>query len=348
MFMYTTTSKEAFLLFVFLWSCLLVTPTGLSLQPITLQPAVLLNGSCTNVSQLLVSLTQNITSIISQQVSANLSCILNQGLGLSALCAANSCQAIAVSMPNYTSGYYWIVNSTNSAIQVYCDLNRVLNGSRGWMRVAYVNMTDAAQSCPSTWSLYTPGTFRLCGRSADNICFSAFFLSYGVSYYKVCGWIRGYNYNSNDGFNRINCPSPCTIDKPYVDGVSITYNNSTGSRQHLWTYTSSAPSGGSCPCYTGSASKFTTSIPSFVGSNWYCQGQDAGNTANYYNYPLWGGIGSTCTAGNQVPCCTNPNLPWFYQTLSAPAISNLEVRICCDQSRTDEDVRLQNVELYVT
>lgn len=214
MYTYANTRKETILFLISLWSCLLVAPTGYTLQPIALQPTII-TGDCTNVSQTLLSLTQNITSIISQQVSANLSCILN--LGLSASCAASSCQAIAVSMPTYISGYYWIFNSTNSPIQVYCDLNRVLNGSRGWMRVAYVNMTDVTQSCPSTWLLVNASAgIRLCGRPANNICFSAFFSTYGVSYYKVCGWVRGYNYNTCDGFYRYSC-SPCTIDKPYVD-----------------------------------------------------------------------------------------------------------------------------------
>ena len=345
------THRQARYVFSFLisLSCLLVTTIGYVLQPTPLQPTVF-GGTqqCPDVSQLLASLTQNITDLITQQVSANLSYILN--LALSANCAADSCRAIAELRPAYRSGYYWIVNSTNAPTRVYCDLERVLNGSRGWMRVAYLNMTDPTQSCPPAWLLNNPTgtTIRLCGRSGNNVCFSTIFSTYGVSYAKVCGWMRGYSYNSNDGFFRYSycTTSPCTIDQPYVDGVSVThmYNGSTGSRQHLWTYT--VGGGSSCPCYIGSASKFVNAKPAFVGSNWYCQGQQGGSTSTYYNYPLWGGSGPTCS-GNLAPCCADANLPWFYRTLSATATSDIEVRICDDQTLADEDVQLQNLELYV-
>ncbi|KAL5484451.1 hypothetical protein EMCRGX_G020956 [Ephydatia muelleri] len=313
-------------------------PSGITIQPI-LQPPIIINDTsdCSNIDQLLHSLTQSITSLINESVSTNLSCLLN--LGSSAQCAADSCHAIAQALPNNPSGYYWILNSSNAAVNVYCDLVRYLNGSRGWMRVAYVNMSDSNQTCPSAWTLYTPTTgVRLCGRPRGPGCFSVNYTTYGVPYSKVCGWVKGYNYNTNDGFNRVSCASPCpytAIDQPYVDGVSITRNSP--SRKHLWSY---ACGGGTCPCNVNSA----YTAPSFVESDWYCQGQGGGNTSNYYNYPLWGGACS----GSQAPCCTNPNRPWFYKTLSTKILDNLEVRICADQSITDEDTRLQNVELYTT
>ena len=329
---------------LFVFASLFSGPSGITLQPIGLQPTTFSDTtSCSNISQLLQSLTQNISNLINQSVSANLSCLLN--LGSSAQCAAKSCYDIAVTLPNNPSGYYWIFNSTNAAIYVYCDLERVLNGSRGWMRVAYVNMTDSTQSCPSAWTLYTPiSGMRLCGRpsAAGPGCFSVNYSTNGVLYSKVCGWVKGYNYATNDGFYRYRCTSPCAytaVDQPYVDGVSITHDSP--SRQHLWSYAAASVGGGACPCSTGSS--YANSVPTFVGSNWYCEGQTGGNATYYYNYPLWDGA---CTGG-QSPCCTNPNLPWFYTTLPAQILDHLEVRICSDQNLGDEDTRLQNVELYV-
>ena len=327
-----------YLSFVFVFS-LFSGPSAITIQPI-LQPPIIINDTsdCSNIDQLLHSLTQSITSLINESVSTNLSCLLN--LGSSAQCAADSCYAIAQALPNNPSGYYWILNSTNAAANVYCDLVRYLNGSRGWMRVAYVNMSDSNQTCPSAWTLYTPTTgVRLCGRPRGPGCFSVNYTTYGVPYSKVCGWVKGYNFNSNDGFRRISCPSPCTIDQPYVDGVSITRNSP--SRQHLWSYACSYNGGAPCPCYINGT--YTNTVPSFVGSDWYCQGQTSGGTNNYYNYPLWDG---TCS-GSQAPCCTSPNLPWFYKTLPSKSLDNLEVRICADQSITDEDTRIQNAELYI-
>ena len=318
-------------------------PSGITLQPQSHPPTIINDTTdCTNIDQLLQSLTQSIASLINESVSTNLSCLLNSGS--SAQCAADSCHAIAQALPNNPSGYYWILNSSNAAVNVYCDLVRYLNGSRGWMRVAYVNMSDPSQTCPSAWTLYSPATnVRLCGRPRGPGCFSVNYTTYGVPYSKVCGWVKGYNFNSNDAFNRWNCSSlvlPCVytaIDQAYLDGVSITRNSP--SRQHLWSYVDA--NGGACPCVTNSAFGYT--IPSFVGPDWYCQGQGGGNSINYYNYPLWGGACS----GSQAPCCTNPNLPWFYKTLPGQVLDTLEVRICSDQPLSDEDTRVQNVELYV-
>ena len=317
-------------------------PSGTTTLPISLPPIITNNvTNCSNMDQLLQSLTQSITSLISESVVPSLSCL--PYLGSRVQCAADSCHAIAQALPNNPSGYYWILNSSNAAVNVYCDLVRYLNGSRGWMRVAYVNMSDSNQTCPSAWTLYTPTTgVRLCGRPRGPGCFSVNYTTYGVPYSKVCGWVKGYNYKTNDGFNRYLCTSPCVytaIDQAYLDGVSITRNSPL--RQHLWSYVDATGNGANCPCYVNSA--YANTVPSFVGSDYYCQGQSAGDTTNYYNYPLWGG---TCS-GNQAPCCTSPNLPWFYKTLSSNILDNLEVRICSDQSLSDEDTRLQNVELYV-
>ena len=325
---------------VFVWSVLPSETTIYTLQPLPQQPTTLSGtDSCSNVTQLLDSLTLNLTHLIRQKVAVNISCILN-GMGSNPQCPASSCKAIAAAFPNYTSGYYWIlpVNSTNTAVQVYCDLIRYLNGSRGWMRVAYLNMSDPAQSCPSNWTTYTAGSYRLCGRSGGNVCFGVNFTTYSVPYYKVSGWIYGFQFSSCDAFKRYgNGCSPCTIDGPYVDGVSVTY--SQGPRRHLWSYAASQSQGSYCPCYN--ASTFGSTVPSYVGSNWYCGGYVSGS---YYNNPLW--QPGTCP-GPLSQCCNSTNLPWFYTTLASTVTDSLEVRLCGDEPVTNEDARLLNLELYV-
>ena len=64
---------------------------------------------------------------------------------------AVSCSALPTSC---RSGYYWIRTSNGSAVQVYCDMDRVCgcNGTGGWTRIAYLNMTNPNQQCPQAWS----------------------------------------------------------------------------------------------------------------------------------------------------------------------------------------------------
>ena len=325
-------------------------PKGSPLQPITLPPSTI-DGSqnCSNISQLLQTISQSVSNIIALQVANNLSCILNgTPNGLGPLCPASSCKAIAAALPNNTSGYYWIrPSSTNTSVQVYCDLTRYLNGSRGWMRVAYLNMSASNQSCPSNWTAYPAGPYVMCGKPGGSACYSNYYSTYGVPYSRICGWAVGYNYLTNDAFARYGscCPSPCPIDGVYVDGISITH--SSNPRQHIWSYAAAQISGNQCPCYTGTG---TSSVPSYVGSNWYCGGQPTGTgtngVTNYYNYPLWNNTAVSCT-GSLAPCCANLKQPWFYRTLNVTITNSIEVRLCSDEPLSNEDIRVINLELYV-
>ena len=154
---------------------------------------------------------------------------------------ANSCAELAEREPDTPSGNYWILNSTQSPVQVFCEMGDVfpsgLNVTGGWVRVANLNMTDPDQQCPENLQLsYTNQPIRLCGKRTDGpSCDSVTFTTYGVQYRQVCGRVRGYQFGSTDPFERFTyCPAPCTIDSPYVDGVSITHGASP--RKHIWTY----------------------------------------------------------------------------------------------------------------
>ena len=148
---------------------------------------------------------------------------------------ANSCAELAEREPDIPSGNYWILNSTQSPVQVFCEMGDVfppgLNITGGWVRAANLNMTDPDQQCPGNLQLSYTNPIRLCGRSTGG-CDSVTFTTYGVQYRQVCGRVRGYQFGSPDAFNY---QSPSTnIDSPYVDGVSITHGASP--RKHIWTY----------------------------------------------------------------------------------------------------------------
>ena len=142
---------------------------------------------------------------------------------------ANSCAELAEQEPDIPSGNYWILNSTQSPVQVFCEMGEVfpssLNVTGGWVRVANLNMTDPNQQCPENLQLsYTNQPIRLCGKSTANSCDSVIFTTYGVQYQQVCGRVRGYKFASPNAFEWIfgSCPAPCDdIDDPYVDGVSM-------------------------------------------------------------------------------------------------------------------------------
>jgi len=60
---------------------------------------------------------------------------------------ANSCNEISELHPGLSSGYYWVRSHNGTAVQVYCDMDRVCgcNSTGGFTRVANLNMSNPAQ-----------------------------------------------------------------------------------------------------------------------------------------------------------------------------------------------------------
>jgi hypothetical protein len=146
-------------------------------------------------------------------------------------------------------------------------------GGHGWRRAAYLNMSDPTQTCPPAWELITTPR-RSCARpSIAGIysCYSAIFPIQDIQYSQVCGRIIGYQFGEPKAFfnSRVR-----TIDERYmhVDGVSLTYGSP---RQHIWTFVNALQetqgfSLSKCPC-TNSNEQDTINIPSFVGSDYFCE-----------------------------------------------------------------------------
>ena len=63
---------------------------------------------------------------------------------------AASCSEIPTSC---SSRYYWVSSSNGTAVQVYCDTQRVCGCSNtiGWTRIASLNTSDPSQQCPGEW-----------------------------------------------------------------------------------------------------------------------------------------------------------------------------------------------------
>ena len=262
-----------------------------------------------------------------------------------------SCQEILHCFPSAPSGYYQIRVPNGSLVQVYCDMEGTnCGGEGGWTRVAYVNMSQSGATCPQGLTQTTLSGLTVCGRNGSG-CQSTVFSTLGLNYSQVCGQLRGYQRGTPDAFRPYyNNPSR-TIDDVYVDGVSITYGSAP--LKHIWTYANGLnlfyigepPFKNNCPCNDDNP----LDPPPFVGSDYYCEtGVNdktcCGFTTLYTNDPLWDG--QQCP-GEEALCCTHPNMPWFNKTLSETTTEDIELRVCGDEPTTNEDTRLQVIELFV-
>ena len=259
---------------------------------------------------------------------------------------ALSCSEIAQRRPQLSSGMYWLKPCTSEqAVEVYCDLEKEFpTGTKGWVRVANLNMTDPNQQCPPNFNLYTQPK-RLCGKSTNgNGCDSVNFDTSGLQYDKICGRAVGYQRGTTNAFGTYYCSDCNTINKAYVDGISITYGSP---RKHIWTLAAGVYETGQqidiCPCNSPAGRQ----PPSFVGSDYYCESADNSpptNSTLYSDDALWDGEGCN---GNEAPCCKRPDLPWFCKELPEPTSDDLEVRICTDQPLGNEEFPIEVIELYV-
>ena len=257
-----------------------------------------------------------------------------------------SCEAIHKRCPNKPSGYYNI-SSNGADHTVYCNMENLCNLEGGWMRIANLDMTQTT-SCPTGFRLYTNGGVRACGRpvTSSGSCVGKIFSSSGIKYSQVCGKVIGYQVGWTDAVGERDNIIKNNISTYYVDGVSLTHGNP---REHIWTLMSGPRDRGKfsnkCPC---------TSIgpypaPSFVGFDYYCE---AGHQSNkdpeseklYSSDPLWDGkdCGSSETA-----CCQSSLIPWFYKSIGNYTTDYIEMRLCCDEGTDDEDVAIEQYDIYV-
>ena len=270
---------------------------------------------------------------------------------------ATSCKEIAENHPKSSSGYYWIRRANGSAVQVYCDMDRVCgcNGTGGWVRVAYLNRTDPNQQCPQAWREVSSPK-RACRRTSTK-CESEYFNTYGINYSSVCGRVIAYQYGSTDAFGPyINRHAPPnTIDTAYVDGISITHGQSP--RHHIWTFASALKKVFSsgihdrdiCAC-TDTRHNWNYTTPSWVGNDYFCDSGNPGPSwahgADYSGDPLWDGQGCPSTS----TCCQFNNPPWFCKQLPQAMNDSIEVRICGFEGYlgiSDEDLLVELIELYI-
>ena len=222
------------------------------------------------------------------------------------------------------------------------------NGTPGWRRVAFINMTDTSYDCPTGLNLIQSPK-RTCASQFRPLgvggCTSTTF-SIGdlrIPYSWVCRRIRGYQFGVTDAFYS----SSKDIDSHYVDGVSLTHGGA-GSRQHIWTFASGlreirTNTINNCPCDTGNYDV----VPAFVGNDFFCESavtsSDPVPRQLFPNDVLWDGQG--CTSAST--CCQFNNPSWFTKNLPTETTDDIELRICTSATTSAEDSPLELIELYV-
>ena len=235
----------------------------------------------------------------------------------------------------------------NSAILAATVHIHTCNGTPGWRRVAFINMTDTSYNCPTGLNL-TSYSKRTCGRSHITYggCSSTTFSVGGLQYSRVCGRIRGYQFGATFAFQ-----STQRIDGYYVTGVSLTHGGA-GSRQHIWTFAAGLTEGSTnyltakCPCDIHNINNYNH-VPAFVGDDFFCEsGFHSPWSWQFILYPddvLWDGQDCTSTSS----CCQFNNPPWFTKNLTNATTDDIELRICTNNSPREDDVPLELIELYV-
>ena len=198
-------------------------------------------------------------------------------------------------------------------------------GEGCWSRIAYLNMSDPMQSCPPAWRDRSANGVRVCGLPAGlvNQCGPNIYSTHGQTYTKVCGRVIGYQFGHTDGFR-----TNQTINVPYVDGVSITHGSP---RSHIWSLAAGRDEPfKDCPCEVGGES-----APPFVGGNYYCEsgynGTEYSPRELYTSDPLWDGAGCE----SEGSCCSTA--PWFTVDLINSTADDIEVRICSNYYKSEED-----------
>ena len=218
-----------------------------------------------------------------------------------------------------TSARETIMNYYNRSLPCSC-------GGPEWMSVAYLNMFDPNQQCPSNWTLTTTPV-RGCGRSSpeDLTCDSVVYPVNVRNYSSVCGRVNAYQFGRGTAFySQIN-----TVESSYVTGVSITHGL-PGSRKHIWTFAAALSEGCTtsirfhCPCSNININ-WPYEVPYVIGSDYFCESgrhsTDGSCSLDFSYYPddlLWDG--QNCAPGST--CCELNNPSWFVSLyLSLPVMT---------------------------
>ena len=244
----------------------------------------------------------------------------------------SSCLTIAQLNLSYVSGNYILRSSTGLLVSVSCNLNMtsgnssnvtnniVVDNSTERIRVAELDVNNCPQGLTSHYVYYRKTCVVV---QYEAGCTEIHYPTNNKNYTHIIGRVQGFQKSSMDCFDDIpqnkSRFTNSTIFSNYIDGVSI-----ISSRQHIWSFAA-----GRCSCDNIIGNK-----PDFVGEHFTADGRNMAVGSGYSSTVLW----------ESQKCGTNENM--FERTIE-PTASNITVRICRDQDRSDEDLALLILDLYV-
>ena len=241
-----------------------------------------------------------------------------------------SCAEVLKNSSSSPSGYYTLADANGHPRKVYCHMGSLCNSGGGWNRVSILNMKNSNEKCPTGLRSYHQNGARACGRpvSSGGSCSGVIF-PVNFEYSQVCGKIIGYQKGLPDG----------TRD---MDGIRLTHGSS---QSHIWSFLAAFNGNDAynkCPC-----SSSGRPVPSYVGSDYYCETGNKGTydlNRLYTSDRLWDG--NNCQSSEEA-CCNRPLIPWFHKKLGYTTNDYIEMRFCFNEGTHDEDSPVEEYEIYV-
>ena len=81
-----------------------------------------------------------------------------------------SCQGIKDKQQNSPSGVHLLATDKDGGNKyVYCNMEELCGSGGGWTKLAYLDMTEFTENCPSGFKLYKSGGVRGCGRPTSSV-----------------------------------------------------------------------------------------------------------------------------------------------------------------------------------
>ena len=301
-----------------------------------------LNGVSNTATAMLKILNNEIIEVImnSSDISVTIITTLQDRLanGVQTLHIFNSCEAVSNFSFQLPSGMYQI-RAGNSSIIEYCS-NIIAFSCHGipgrWKRIAYLSNDTSPVVCPTGFEFITdPNVPALCKRSPTGaICSPITYSTNGNSYSQVCGTIHGSYFGDPDGFNSYTSirsrHAGTSLNGNYVDGISLTHGSMN--EHHIWTL-SAIVNLANNP--NDICSVCTRNKPSYVGMDYSCDvvgTQKCGSGCSPRQ--IW--VDGQCKGNNT-----------FYKNLKQLTSDDIEMRLCADQPKDDEDIFLSYIEIYV-
>ena len=255
-------------------------------------------------------------------------------IGLDSEHPASSCRSLALLKPYFSTGYFWVKSANGLAERVYCvrtpDCGDDAQEIQGWQRIAHLSYENNISQCFDGLKSTEDGW---CVQTSDMPgCSHTIFSTGKMNYSYVCASIIGYGINTPDAFQDIaRIRSEPVLSGNYVDGISLTYNT-TSKMTHIWTLASHFTYTTNCEMFTGDEE--------IVGTNYTCLPfKDSAGELPHCR------VGSEASSEASSDDCQPKT---FFRALHQVTNSDIQMRLCRDQPREDEDIAINKLDIYIT